>query len=666
MNRNELYHYGVKGMKWGVRRYQNYDGTLINPKRSSFSERRAAKVKAKFRQNAEKIDSLYAKADANLNREEKNALDRYIKNSIKQDIEYYKKHYPELSDKEAAAFAQQRAEALKKAAIITGAVGIGALIAYGAVKYGRDYADQTIKAGTSIQTLSYDPERLNKGQAFYAAFKGTDKNLYTGKFSGDVSNGLKFAITKTAKVDLKIASAKTGERVFNNLLKNDSEFKDSFEKLTKYTNWKKLGYKTEYDWFNARLLPLDDTPDSMLKTFYGELKKQNYSGLIDLNDSRYSKKLKTKSPVVMFDQSNLGNQSIRKLTSGDVLKGRAASLAIDYGGEASAIVSALLIAGGISKSMDKKIKAYIASKKNNAGDPAIKHSDELYHHGILNQKWGVRNGPPYPLGGGDYSESEKRAIYKERKKKNSIYNKRHFDTVMKKGTVLSTLSYDQNRTKNVDMFYAAHTKLDKHEYNALFNRPIPKPILDDDGNEIGTGQCLKYRINNETNTDVKIASEDSGAEAFRQLYKKDRDFYNFVTDPDRMQGHFVKDKYKFRGYRESRSALEKLRSGKPVNAKDLQKIYRMFNYVIPSDGGGDARKGGDVAKQRAKFFKALKDAGYGAVLDTNDAIYGGFKATSPVIVFDQEKVFLKNVEETTLTQQRFSKAVTVGRKALGI
>lgn len=37
-------------------------------------------------------------------------------------------------------------------------------------------------------------------------------------------------------------------------------------------------------------------------------------------------------------------------------------------------------------------------------------SDEyLAHHGILGQKWGQQNGPPYPLGAGDHSASERKA-----------------------------------------------------------------------------------------------------------------------------------------------------------------------------------------------------------------------------------------------------------------
>lgn len=38
---------------------------------------------------------------------------------------------------------------------------------------------------------------------------------------------------------------------------------------------------------------------------------------------------------------------------------------------------------------------------------------ELYHHGILGMRWGVRKGPPYPLDAKDHTVSEKRAGWRK-------------------------------------------------------------------------------------------------------------------------------------------------------------------------------------------------------------------------------------------------------------
>lgn len=41
------------------------------------------------------------------------------------------------------------------------------------------------------------------------------------------------------------------------------------------------------------------------------------------------------------------------------------------------------------------------------------YSTVLCHHGILGQRWGKKNGPPYPLGAGDHSASEKKAGWRK-------------------------------------------------------------------------------------------------------------------------------------------------------------------------------------------------------------------------------------------------------------
>lgn len=97
MQTSELYHHGIKGQKWGIRRYQNEDGTLTEEGKRQFEEKaRAAHLELKsYMSGDKKSEKFYKDLQKKISDDEKkhgvtsfNKFERIGENKIKYSTVY--------------------------------------------------------------------------------------------------------------------------------------------------------------------------------------------------------------------------------------------------------------------------------------------------------------------------------------------------------------------------------------------------------------------------------------------------------------------------------------------------------------------------------------------------------------------------------------------------
>lgn len=355
-----LMHYGVKGMKHGVRQWQYPDGSLTPAGYVHYGY-------GKKKTSGGGKQSKFKKAQTSM------LMKAYTK--------------AKLSD------------AVKDSGI------------------GKKYADTFLKANTPLYRIQSSD--TFESRAFYATHEKHDVDQYTGLFGKNLINRAKdeakrakktgaenaseladnannmeiFQLKLNSTSKLKIPSDENAGHIVGKLLK-DSQFhedlgaaiSDSASKMKRPSQQILLKEASSllrkdqsrlsssdkiilYKALNLSLTNHNEQEVRMQNKFYGELKKLGYSALLDLNDKSYSS-YHAKSPVIVFNTDNVKLQSVTKMDPAKIEK-----LYKKHNFERTVKDIPEQIAGNLAKTGSMKISS-ITGQVTDAMFEYLKHADE--------------------------------------------------------------------------------------------------------------------------------------------------------------------------------------------------------------------------------------------------------------------------------------------------
>ena len=353
---DELYHFGVKGMKWGVRRYQNEDGSLtsLGKKRDKMlSDRKTAK---KHSTTSNMVKAEYSRREFEDAKTRLKLENQKKKSKRQQDLE--KKYIDQGFSKDEAeikAYNRAKTETILK---VAGGIALTSAAAYVAYKHYDKVTDRVFEKGSEIGRLTNNgSEPTNR--AFYGFVNKHDKDRYEGLYGKTLgANGPVYRKAMRAAGDINVASPESARKVLKNMFDTDKQSFDAFKKnidtmasvvppTTKQGKlWRKAKQELDsgkigdntYKAFNTTLVLHTKEQQPINDKFYSAMKKAGYGAIRDMNDKENSGYF-AKNPLIVFDTdkinvegfTKLGNDHIDSMFAKEQGKIAAHTLANEYG-----------------------------------------------------------------------------------------------------------------------------------------------------------------------------------------------------------------------------------------------------------------------------------------------------------------------------------------------
>lgn len=291
-----LAHHGVKGQKWGIRRYQYADGSLTPAGKKRYSSDNGGSIRSSVSLNMKVVE-----------------LSNKVKTTVtgKQYVDGYIKSGTTLSRIQTAKnFENFAFYATYKKHDTNEYLGL----------FGKNLIDRAAS----------DASRAEK----MANASGSEADFATAKALRDRANNIKvYQLKIEATNKLKIPSDENASDITAKLLKEDdfrknleASIQDSKEKMKRPTQQilfsqaqkalsKDLDKLTTsekvniYKAFNLSLVNHNPQEIAAQDRFYSELKKKGYNALLDYNDKEFSS-YHAKRPMIVFDTDSVKLRSV--------------------------------------------------------------------------------------------------------------------------------------------------------------------------------------------------------------------------------------------------------------------------------------------------------------------------------------------------------------------